>query len=290
MACNCNYLLFFIWLLTMKTGEHLLHCDYSYYSLNTIVSCLVNRKIIELCITKKVKVKVTQSCLTLCDPMDRGNRLLEGTDKTLYTPGPRRKEQWPHKRLSQTCLWISRSLQWRYGLTVSCHWVMGTEYNSLGSPGCSHKSFRRRSPLLLSPLPLPLPLPNYREGTQPDQSTENWIKDLLSMAPPIRFPHSQALSSVSCHKLLILSHHQGRQNENHSHRKQTRLITWITALFNSMKLWALPCKSTQDGWVMMESSDKMWSTGEGNGKPLQFSFLENPMNSMKRQKDMTLKD
>ena len=41
---------------------------------------------------------------------------------------------------------------------------------------------------------------------------------------------------------------------------------------------------------MLESSDKMWSTGEGNGKPLQYSCLENPMNSMKRQKDMTLKD
>ena len=34
----------------------------------------------------------------------------------------------------------------------------------------------------------------------------------------------------------------------------------------------------------------MWSTGEGSGKPLQYSCLENPMNSMKRQKDMTLKD
>ena len=41
---------------------------------------------------------------------------------------------------------------------------------------------------------------------------------------------------------------------------------------------------------MVESSDKMWSTGEGNGKPLQHSCLENPMNSMKRQKDMTLKE
>ena len=40
----------------------------------------------------------------------------------------------------------------------------------------------------------------------------------------------------------------------------------------------------------MESSDKMWPTGEGNGKPLQYSCLENPMNSMKRQKDMTPKD
>ena len=52
----------------------------------------------------------------------------------------------------------------------------------------------------------------------------------------------------------------------------------------------MPCRATQDGWVMVESSDKTWSTGEGNGKPLQFSCLENPMNSMKRQKDRTLKD
>ena len=41
---------------------------------------------------------------------------------------------------------------------------------------------------------------------------------------------------------------------------------------------------------MVESSDKTWSTGEGNGKLLQYSCLENPMNCMKRQKDRTLKD
>ena len=41
---------------------------------------------------------------------------------------------------------------------------------------------------------------------------------------------------------------------------------------------------------MVERSDRMWSTGEGNGKPLQYSCLENPMNSIKRQKDMILKD
>ena len=41
---------------------------------------------------------------------------------------------------------------------------------------------------------------------------------------------------------------------------------------------------------MVESSEKMWYTGEGNGKPLQYFCLENPMNSMKRQKDRTLKD
>ena len=41
---------------------------------------------------------------------------------------------------------------------------------------------------------------------------------------------------------------------------------------------------------MMGSSDKTWSTGEGNGKPLQYACLENPMNSKKSKKDMTLKD
>ena len=50
------------------------------------------------------------------------------------------------------------------------------------------------------------------------------------------------------------------------------------------------CRATQDGQVMVESSDKMWSTGEGNGKPFQYSCLENPINSMKRQKDRMLKD
>ena len=52
----------------------------------------------------------------------------------------------------------------------------------------------------------------------------------------------------------------------------------------------MPCRATHDGWVMVERSDRMWSTGEGNGKPLQDSCLENLMNSMKRQNDRTLKD
>ena len=50
------------------------------------------------------------------------------------------------------------------------------------------------------------------------------------------------------------------------------------------------CRATQGGWVIAKSSDKTWSTGEGNGKPLQHSCLENPMNSMKRKKGMTVKD
>ena len=51
----------------------------------------------------------------------------------------------------------------------------------------------------------------------------------------------------------------------------------------------MPCGATQDGRVV-ESSDRMWSIGEVIGKPLQYSCLENPVNSMKRQNYRILKD
>ena len=65
---------------------------------------------------------------------------------------------------------------------------------------------------------------------------------------------------------------------------------WTTALSNSMKLIAMLCRATQAGRDMVESYDKTWSTREGKGKSLQYSCLENPMNSIRRQKDRTLKE
>ena len=65
--------------------------------------------------------------------------------------------------------------------------------------------------------------------------------------------------------------------------------TRTTALSNSMKL-SHAHGATQDEWVMVERSDRLGSTGEGNGKPLQYPCLENPMNSMKRQNDRILKE
>ena len=52
----------------------------------------------------------------------------------------------------------------------------------------------------------------------------------------------------------------------------------------------MQCRATQDGQIRVERSDKTWFTGEGNDKPLQYSCLENPMNSTNRQKDWTMKD
>ena len=70
-----------------------------------------------------------------------------------------------------------------------------------------------------------------------------------------------------------------------SHSNHTR----TTALSNSMKL-SHAHRVTKDRRVMVERSDRMWFPGEENGKPLQYSYLENPMNSMKRQNDRILKE
>ena len=115
-----------------------------------------------------------------------------------------------------------------------------------------------------------------------------WAWSCLSEQGP-GSPFSQPLPSGSFHR----SHSypsEGRQNEKHNHIKLIKLITWITTLSNSMKLWSVPYRATQDRRVMLESSDKAWSTGERKGKPLHYSCLENPINSMKRQKARKPKD
>ena len=73
---------------------------------------------------------------------------------------------------------------------------------------------------------------------------------------------------------------------------QAIVLQWVAtaALSNSMKLWAVLCRATKMDGSWWRVLTKMWSIGEGNGKPLRYSCLENPMNSMKRQKDMTWKD
>ena len=93
--------------------------------------------------------------------------------------------------------------------------------------------------------------------------------------------------------LWFNSHFHTWQPENYSFDKTDmcqQVMSWTTPLFNSMKLWAMPCRASQNGQAMVESSEKMWSTGKGNGKPLPYSCFENLMTRVKRQKERTLKD
>ena len=84
-------------------------------------------------------------------------------------------------------------------------------------------------------------------------------------------------------------HQRANTLKSYSQKTSQSNHTRKTVLSNSMKL-SHARGATQDGWVMLERSDRMWSTGEGNGKPLQYSCLENPMNSMKKQNDRIMKE
>ena len=88
---------------------------------------------------------------------------------------------------------------------------------------------------------------------------------------------------------IARGHQRADTLKPYSQKTSQSYHTRTTALSNSMKL-SHARRATQDERVMVERSDRMWSTGEGNGKPLQYSCLENPMNSMKRQNDRIPKE
>ena len=94
-------------------------------------------------------------------------------------------------------------------------------------------------------------------------------------------PHAQGKRNPRKTVGVARGHQRADTLKPYSKKTSKSNHTRTTALSNSMKL-SHAHGTTQDGWVMVERADRMWSTGEGNGKPLQYSCLENPMNSMKR--------
>ena len=102
-------------------------------------------------------------------------------------------------------------------------------------------------------------------------------------------PHAQGKRNPSKMVSVGRGHQRADTLKPYSQKTSQSNHTRTTAFSNSMKP-SHTCGATPDGWVMVERSDRMWSTGEGNGKPLQYSCLENAMNSMKRQNDKILKE
>ena len=102
-------------------------------------------------------------------------------------------------------------------------------------------------------------------------------------------PHGQGKRNPSKMVGVERGHQRADTLKPYSQKTSQSNHTRTTALSNSMKP-SHACGVTQDGWVLVERSDRMWSTGEGNGKPLQYSCLENPINSMKRQNGRILKE
>ena len=117
-----------------------------------------------------------------------GNRLLEGTDRTLCAPGPRRNEQWPPRdwsRLACECSGVS-------GRGMCQRWP-DAELGALSVAVCVWDLLKEVAIIFVTST-IVWPQVNNWEGTQSRPSTENWIKELLSMAPSIRTRHSFPLS------------------------------------------------------------------------------------------------
>ena len=102
-------------------------------------------------------------------------------------------------------------------------------------------------------------------------------------------PHAKGKRNPSKTVDVARGHQRANTLKPYSQKTSQSNHTRTTALSNSMTL-SRARGATQDGRVMVERFDRMWSTGEGNGKPLQYSCLENSMNSMKRQNDRILKE
>ena len=122
------------------------------------------------------------------------------------------------------------------------------------------------------------------------------VKNLPEMEDPLekgKATHSSILAwrINGLYKMVGVArgHQRADTLKPYSQKTNQSNHTRTTALSNSVKP-NHACGASQDGRVMVERSDRMWSTGEGNGKPLQYSWLENPMNSMKRQNDRIPKE
>ena len=102
-------------------------------------------------------------------------------------------------------------------------------------------------------------------------------------------PHIQGKRNPSKMVGVARGHQRADTLKPYSQKTSQSSHTRTTALANSMKLRHAR-GATQDGRVMVERSDRKWSTGEGNGKPLQYSCFENPMNSMKGQNNRILNE
>ena len=102
-------------------------------------------------------------------------------------------------------------------------------------------------------------------------------------------PHAQGKRSPSKMVGVAKGHQRADTLKPYTQKTSQSNHTRTTVLSNSMKL-SHASGATQDGRVVVERSDRMWSTAEGNSKPLQYSYFENLRNSIKRQNDSILKE
>ena len=121
----------------------------------------------------------------------------------------------------------------------------------------------------------------------PTHQQKIWLKSCPAWPHPSEqdpVSLSVSLSHQEASISLLSFSIRGQTDWKPQSQKTNHLITWTTALSNSMKPWTMPCRAIQDDRFMGEISDKICSTGERNDKPLQHSCLENTMTVWKGKK------
>ena len=141
-------------------------------------------------------------------------------------------------------------------------------------------SMIQRMLAIWSLVPLPFLKPAWTTGSS--QFTYCWgAAAALCWSSREEISHGQGKRNPSKKVGVARGHQRADTLKPYSQKTSQSNHTRTTPLSNSMNLSHAP-GATQDGRVMVERSDRMWSTGDRNGKPLQYSCLENPMNSMNR--------
>ena len=129
----------------------------------------------------------------------------------------------------------------------------------------------------------------WRAAVHGVAKSQTWLSDLTELS-------SFVIAFLSRSKCLLISWLQSQSAIILEPKKSKSVTTsciialsWWRGLHNLMMLWAKPCRASQDECIRAESSDIMWFTGEGNGKPPQYTCCENLKTSIKGQKDTTPK-
>ena len=126
-----------------------------------------------------------------------------------------------------------------------------------------------------------LPCPSLPPGVLPSSfPLSRWCQPTISSSVVLFSFCLQSFSASASFPISWLSTSGGQSIE----ALRITALSWQRGLPSSVKLWAMPCRARWEGHIIVESSGKMWSTGRGNGKPLQYSCHESPMDSVKRQR------
>ena len=181
----------------------------------------------------------------------QGKQTLGGHKQNLVPTRAQEKGAVTLQELIQTCLWVSRSLWQKCGFAMACCRV-----GTLSAAMHAWDLWKEVAIIFITSTIVWFQIKQQRRTHSPAHQQKIGLKIYWAWPHPSKKLSPQSVSPIRKRPQASYPYpSEGRQNENHNHKKWIKLITWTIALSNSMKLWAM-CRATKDRRVMVESSDK----------------------------------